>query len=99
MTVSGHFDGPVARTCRIAEQPPGVGQTTADAIAECRTKLIILSVGPGAPPPTDTVGAAQETSTNPSPAWPWMAVFALAWPAFAAYLASIRRRVAPRPTQ
>lgn len=78
VTVSGHFDGPVARTCRIAEQPPGAGATTADAIAECRTKFIILSVGPGAPPATDTVSPADVDGAEAAPRLPWIATFVLA---------------------
>jgi len=93
-TVSGHFDGPVARTCRIAEQPPGAGATTSDAIAECRAKLIILSVGPGVPPATDTVTAGDGDPAGASAAWPWVATFALAAVLFVARVPSTRGLVA-----
>jgi hypothetical protein len=97
VTVSGHFDGPVAQTCRIADQPPGGGATTSDAIAECRTKLIILSVGPGAPPPTDAVTAGDGNPAGPLAALPWIATFALAAVLFAVRTPSTRSMVARRP--
>jgi len=52
--VSAHFDGPVARTCRVTWHDPGVTFTRADAVAECRRALVVLSVGPVAPPATST---------------------------------------------
>jgi hypothetical protein len=52
--VSAHFDGPVAHTCRVIWHDPGVSFTDADAVAECRRALIILSVGPLSPPATAT---------------------------------------------
>jgi hypothetical protein len=52
--VSAHFDGPVARTCRVTWHDPGVTFTRADAVAECRRALVVLSMGPVAPPATST---------------------------------------------
>jgi hypothetical protein len=98
VTVSGHFDGPVARTCRIAEQPPGAGATTSDAIAECRTKFIILSIGPGAPPATDTISAGElGDAGTPAGLLPWIATFVLAAILLAARRPSSRSLVARRP--
>ena len=45
-TVTARFDDPVAQTCRYSEKPAGGGFTKADAVAECRAKLVVLSVGP-----------------------------------------------------
>jgi hypothetical protein len=59
-TVTAHFDGPVARTCRIASQPPGAGETNGDAVAWCRAQLIVLGVGPLEPPETAATAAAPE---------------------------------------
>ena len=59
--VSAHFDGPVARTCRVVSHAPGVTFTNAGAIRQCRQSLIVLSVGPvggATPPPTSTLAAA-----------------------------------------
>ena len=81
-TVSAHFDGPVAQTCRYAAgHPPGPGFAKADAVAECRAKLIVLSVGPGDLPATDSL-VADEPVASESPAslatafWPgsWEAI-------------------------
>jgi hypothetical protein len=81
VTVSAHFDGPVAQTCRFDEHPPGPGFSTADAIAACREELIVLSVGsgastgPGSPPDTATadgpilVGAEAEHRSAPGLLW------------------------------
>ena len=59
-TVSAHFDGPVARTCRIDQQPRGMRQTRRDAVAYCRAQLIVLSVGSVAPPDTATGAVGRE---------------------------------------
>jgi hypothetical protein len=53
-TVSAHFDGPVARTCRFTVHPSEPGFTKRDAVANCKAKLIVLSVGLVAPPDTAT---------------------------------------------
>lgn len=67
VTVSAHFDGPVAQTCRYADHPPGPGFTTRDAVAGCRMRLIVLSVGSVAPPDTATVAVQHEGRDGPSP--------------------------------
>jgi hypothetical protein len=77
VTVSAHFDGPVARTCRIAEQGEGANLTTRDAVADCRTRLIVLSVGSVAPPDTATVAVDHEGPDGPAPALPAVAALAL----------------------
>ena len=79
-TVSAHYDGPVAQTCRYASHPPGGGFSRSDAVAECRAKLIVLSVGPDTLPATDALAAAgmdQPPASSP-PLLPWLAVFGLA---------------------
>lgn len=86
-TVTAHFDGPVARTCRIASQPPGESQTTADAIAACRKELIVLGVGPIEPPATATAAPHDDVAAA-SPAVP----LALGGLALGAFLVSGRRR-------
>jgi hypothetical protein len=53
-TVTAHLDGPVARTCRVTRHDPGGTFARADAVAECRRALMVLSVGPVAPPATST---------------------------------------------
>jgi hypothetical protein len=65
-TVSAHFDGPVARTCRFAEHPPGPGFTTRDAVENCRAKLIVLAVGSVAPPDTATATSGHEDGVPPA---------------------------------
>ena len=67
VTASAHFDGPVAQTCRYADHPPGPGFTTRDAVAGCRMRLIVLSVGSVAPPDTATVAVQHEGRDGPSP--------------------------------
>lgn len=57
-TVSAHFDGPVAQTCRYHGQHLGKGMTKRAAIEDCRKRLIVLSVGPDALPATDAAGEA-----------------------------------------
>ena len=51
-TVRAHFDGPVARTCGFTGHPSEPGFTKRDAVANCKAKLIVLSVGSVAPPDT-----------------------------------------------
>jgi hypothetical protein len=84
VTVAGHFDGPVAQTCRFSEHPPGAEFSTNAAIAECRTKFIILSVGPGAPPATDTISPADVDGADAVGELPWVATFVLVSLVFAA---------------
>ena len=88
VTVSAHFDGPVAQTCRYQEHPPGPGFSKADAIAECREDLIVLSVGtaasagPDAPPDTATADGSivvdPATERGPSSALSWIGGFLVA---------------------
>jgi hypothetical protein len=78
VAVSAHFDGPVARTCRIAEQAEGANLTARDAVAECRTRLIVLSVGSFTPPDTATAGVPSAGWVAPQPALLPVGVFVLA---------------------
>ena len=52
-TVTARYDDPVAQTCHYSDKPAGGGFTKADAVAECRAKLVVLSVGPDSNPATD----------------------------------------------
>jgi hypothetical protein len=72
-TVSAHFDGPVARTCRFTDHPSEPGFTKRDAAANCKAKLIVLSVGSVAPPDT-----AMAAVGRPDPAGLPLALLALA---------------------
>ena len=54
-TVSAHFDGPVAQTCRYHGHQLGKGMTKWAAVEDCRQRLIVLAVGPDALPATDTM--------------------------------------------
>ena len=76
-TVSAHFDGPIARTCRFTWVPPGSGFTTRDAVENCRAKLIVLSVGSAAPPDTSMAAVGHESRLGPPPML--LAVTALAF--------------------
>jgi hypothetical protein len=76
-TVSAHFDGPVARTCRYAAGSRGVDLTKRAAVAWCRTQLIVLSVGPTEPPATATAGLVAEIPAAPPPAPLSVALLAL----------------------
>jgi hypothetical protein len=95
-TVTAHFDGPVAQTCRYAEHPPGPGYTRSSAIAECRTKLIVLSVGFGPLPATTTVAVGADVGDGPSTALPWVATFAVVSLLLASRWTSSRRPAARR---
>jgi hypothetical protein len=97
-TVSAHFDGEVAQTCRYAAgHPAGAGFTKADAVAECRAKLIVLSVGPVVPlPATDTVAVGHEDRDGPPTALFWVATSALVLLLLASRRPS-SRRLPPRP--
>jgi hypothetical protein len=78
VTVSAHFDGPVAQTCSYAQHPPGKEFSKSAAVAECRQKLIVLSVGPDVTSPaTDTVAPSPVGRDGPSTPLPWVATFAL----------------------
>jgi len=81
-TVTARFDAPVARTCRYSAKPAGGGLTKADAVAECRAKLVALSVGPDANPATDTAPpAALVPAVEPASqqgAQAWLVVYGLA---------------------
>ena len=69
------FDDPVAQTCHYSEKPAGGGFTKADAVAECRAKLVVLSVGRDSNPATDAV-AAPAADPRGEPAAPaWLVVF------------------------
>ncbi len=76
-TVRAHFDGPIARTCRFTWVPPGSGFTTHDAVANCRAKLIVLSVGSVAPPDTSMAAVGHEDRRGLSLALLAMAALAL----------------------
>ncbi len=77
-TVSAHFDGPVAQTCRYGgDIPPGGGAKA--AIAECQQKLIVLGIGPGQLPATDAVTAGLDVRDDPPTSLIWVATFAAAW--------------------
>lgn len=74
-TVTARFDDPVAQTCHYAEKPAGGGFTKADAVAECRAKLVVLSVSRDSNPATDAV-AAPAADPRGEPAAPaWLVVF------------------------
>jgi len=95
VTVSGHFDGPVAQTCRYGEHPPGADFTVANAIAECQVEFIVLSVGTAALPATSTVAASPGDRGSPSP--PWVAILAAATVLVALRIPSGRRVPSGRP--
>lgn len=85
VTVSGHFDGPVAQTCRYPEHPPGPGFSNADAILACRQALIVLSVGVGAsvgagglPDTATALVAGPPVQPTGMPAVPWVGTFLVA---------------------
>ena len=98
VTVSAHFDGPVAQTCRYAPgHPHGAGFTSKEAVAECRQKLIVLSVGPVvAPPATDTAAVGHEDRDGRSMLLLWVGVFALVSLLLASRSPSSRRLVPRR---
>ena len=77
-TVTARFDDPVAQTCHYADKPAGAGVTKADAVAECRAKLVVLSVGPDSNPATDAVAAPVVDPRGSRPAPVWFAVFGVA---------------------
>ena len=74
-TVSAHYDGPVAQTCRYSSHPPGKGFSKQAAVAECRAKLIVLSVGPDSLPATDAVTAPSAAPRGGPAALAWFVVF------------------------
>ena len=76
VTVSAHFDGPVAQTCRYAWHAPGKGYTKHAAINECREKLIVLSVGPDTLPATDAFASTAPEPGRPATAPLWAGTFA-----------------------
>jgi hypothetical protein len=76
-TVSAHYDGPVAQTCRYATHPPGKGFTKRAAVQECRQKLIVLAVGPDALPATDTNDAPKDDGAGVPIAILWIVAFAV----------------------
>ncbi len=79
-TVSAHFDGPVARTCRFTDHPSEPGFTKRDAVANCKAKLIVLSVGSVAPPDTSMAAPGHEDPVG-LPLVPLaVATLALLWP-------------------
>jgi hypothetical protein len=91
-TVSAHYDGPVAQTCRYASHPPGKGYSKHAAVAECRAKLIVLSVGPDSLPATDAV-AAPEAEPRGAPAAPvWFIAFGVGSLLLAFRRQAVRRR-------
>ena len=50
VSVTGHFDDPVAQTCRAPAQGPDIITTDAQAIAECRKHFVITQIRTIAPP-------------------------------------------------
>jgi hypothetical protein len=70
-TITARFDDPVAQTCHYSDKPAGAGSTKADAVAECRAKLVVLSVGADSNPATDTVAvpATDPGDRPPMPVW------------------------------
>jgi hypothetical protein len=70
-TVRARFNDPISRTCRFADHPPGAGFTKKDAIAECRTKLVVLSVGPVAPE-TDVAASLADAPARGDQGLPWV---------------------------
>jgi hypothetical protein len=64
-TITAHFDGPVARTCRYTPGSRGDDIGRRDAVLWCRTQLIVLSVGPIEPPATTTAGLIAEIPAAP----------------------------------
>jgi hypothetical protein len=77
-TVTARFDDPVAQTCTYSEKPAGGGFTKADAVEECRAKLVVLSVGPDSNPATDAAAVAMDDPRGSPPAPVWFAVFGVA---------------------
>lgn len=77
-TVTARFDDPVAQTCHYSEKPAGGEFTKADAVEECRAKLVVLSVGPDSNPATDAVAAPVVDPRDSPPAPAWFAVFGVA---------------------
>lgn len=78
-TIRAQYDAPVAQTCRYAEKPAGGGFTKADAVAECRAKLVVLSVGPDSGPSTDTIAlgpAISGPAPRHAPLGLWVGLFA-----------------------
>ena len=65
--VSARFDDPVARTCRAVSSVEGSTFTDAEAVAECRRLLIVLSVGTGDPSASAAV-VAEAGSAGERPA-------------------------------
>jgi hypothetical protein len=91
-TVSAHFDGPVAQTCRYGgDVRPGGGAKA--AIAECQEKLIVLGIGPDHLPATDTVAVGPYVRDDRSTSMFWVTTFAGAFLFFAWRWPSARRRV------
>jgi hypothetical protein len=76
-TVTAHFDDPAAQTCHYSAKPAGGGFTKADAVAECRAKLVVLSVGPDSNPATDTLAAVDDTPDRTPNNALWLGVGAL----------------------
>ncbi len=76
-TVTAHFDGPVARTCRYAPGSRGDGLTRRAAVTWCRTQLIALSVGPIEPPATTTTALVAEIPASPATAPLLLSIFAI----------------------
>ena len=91
-TVSAHYDGPVAQTCRYSSHPPGKGFSKQAAVAECRAKLIVLSVGPDSLPATDAVAALDDAPRGGPAALAWFVVFGAGVLVLAARRPSLGRR-------
>jgi hypothetical protein len=84
-TVTARYDDPVAQTCHYSDKPAGGGFTKADAVAECRAKLVVLSVGPDSNPATDAVAVTGDAPDRTPNDLPWLVVvagvltFAVVW--------------------
>ncbi len=95
-TVSAHYDGPVAQTCRYGPHPAGKGFSKQDAIAACQQKLIVLSVSSGALPATDAVAASTELApVGADSPGPWIVGVALGALVLASRWPVTRRRAEP----
>ena len=50
VNVTGHFDDPVAQTCRATMNEPGFPSTDAEAIATCRSHFVVTAIRTIPPP-------------------------------------------------
>jgi hypothetical protein len=78
VTVSAHFDGPVAQTCHFSRNIPSQGYTKRAAVEACRQVLIVLSVGVIKPPETATALVPGPVPADPTLPWLPATAFAIA---------------------